>query len=192
MSKKAEMTQLLPLFPVSNLRSPLFKAFTLVEILVVIGVLSLLVALVFPAVQSAVARAESARCLGQLKSLGVSLSSYLADHEMILPVMAAARSSKAEDVPALDTVLLAYAGDARVFVCPSDREIAARTGTSYFYNSALGGQSLAALNFLGISDAPTRIPVLVDKEGWHKHSASRVNHLFADGHAGSQLRLFAE
>lgn len=167
-------------------------AFTLLELLVVLGVVGVLSALALPAVRSAVARAESAKCLGQLKSLGAAFGAYLSDHEMRLPVMAAARSSTSEEVPALDTVLAAYVGDPRAFVCPSDRTIAAKTGTSYFYNSALGGQSIAALNFLGLSEAPTRIPVLVDKEGWHKHSASRVNHLFADGHASSELRLFAE
>jgi prepilin-type processing-associated H-X9-DG protein len=120
------------------------------------------------------------------------LNAYLSDHDMRMPSLAAARSSKSEEVPVIDTLLAEYVSDKRVFRCPADRTLAEQTGTSYFYNSALSGQAVAALNFLGVSDAPTRIPVLVDKEGWHKHSENRVNHLFADGHAGSEFRLFAE
>jgi prepilin-type processing-associated H-X9-DG protein len=35
----------------------------------------------------------------------------------------------------------------------------------------------------------SRIPILVDKEGWHKASENRVNHLFADGHVESHKRF---
>jgi prepilin-type processing-associated H-X9-DG protein len=34
--------------------------------------------------------------------------------------------------------------------------------------------------------------VLVDKEGWHRRNPTRVNHLYADGHASWELRLFAQ
>jgi len=70
--------------------------------------------------------------------------------------------------------------------------LAAATGTSYFYNSALGGQRVHSLNFLGLVDDTSRIPVLVDKEGWHRVNPTRVNHLFADGRTSNELRLFSE
>ncbi|MEX1119170.1 MAG: type II secretion system protein [Terrimicrobiaceae bacterium] len=168
------------------------QAFTLLEILVSTTIVAVLAAALIPSIRSMTARAESTRCLGHLKSLGVAMGQYLADNSMTLPLLAAARSSTSEELPVIDTVLAPYVEDLRVFTCPSDSTIAKQTGTSYFYNSALGGQSVASLNFLGVTDANSRIPVLVDKEGWHKSSQSRVNHLFADGHAGSEFRLFAE
>lgn len=168
------------------------RAFTLLEILVATSIVALLAAALIPSLRSMSARAESTRCLGNLRALGVAMSQYLADNSMTLPLLAAARPSTSTDLPVIDTVLAPYTSDMRVFVCPADSSLARETGTSYYYNSALGGQSVSALNFLGVTDANSRIPVLVDKEGWHKSSQSRVNHLFADGHAGSEFRLFAE
>jgi prepilin-type processing-associated H-X9-DG protein len=48
------------------------------------------------------------------------------------------------------------------------------------------------LNFLSLATDLAKIPILVDKEGWHRHSEEKVNHLFADGHAANQLRLFTD
>jgi len=165
-------------------------AFTLLEVLLVCGVVAILAALIVPAVQAGLGRADSAKCLGHLRSLGVSLSGYLADHQMNFPPMAAGRRYRTEQIPVLDTELLPYVSDPRVFLCPADKEIGARSGTSYYYNLALAGQPAASLNFLMVADSPTRIPVLVDKEGWHRHSVSPVNYLYADGSAGAELRLF--
>lgn len=168
------------------------RAFTLLEILIAVAIVAGLVALLVPSLGSLQARAESARCLGNLRALGAAMGQYLADHSMTFPLLAAARASTSEEVPVIDSALAPYAQDQKVFACPSDRTLARQTGTSYFYNSALGGQPAAALQFLGVNDAASRIPVLVDKEGWHTGGASRVNHLFADGHAGAELQLFAQ
>jgi type II secretory pathway pseudopilin PulG len=162
------------------------------EILVAMTIVAVLAAALIPSIRSIAGRAESARCLGNLRALGVAMGQYLADHSMTMPLLAAARASTSEDVPVIDIVIGPYVEDMRVFRCPSDRTLAGETGTSYFYNSALGGQRVASLNFLGVTDANSRIPVLVDKEGWHANSQSRVKHLFADGHAGAEFRLFAE
>jgi len=162
------------------------------EILVAMTIVAVLAAALIPSLRSMGARAESTRCLGNLRALGVAMGQYLADHSMTMPLLAAARANTSEDVPVIDTVLGPYSEDGRIFRCPSDRTLARETGTSYFYNSALGGQPVASLNFLGVTDANSRIPVLVDKEGWHVSSQSRVNHLFADGHAGAEFRLFVE
>jgi prepilin-type processing-associated H-X9-DG protein len=167
------------------------RAFTLLEILLGLGVVLLLAAVAVPSLQVARARADSAKCVSHLRSLGVSLNLYLADHEMRLPDMEAGRATLAEDVPVLDTVLLPYVDDHRVFACPADREIAWKSGTSYYYNSALRGQPLAGLRLFWISD-PGKIPVLVDKEGWHHYVEDKVNHLFADGHVTNELRLIIE
>jgi prepilin-type N-terminal cleavage/methylation domain-containing protein len=166
--------------------------FTLVEILIVIGLIAVLAAIAWPLLSRGVAQAHSAACLANLRTLGIALNLYLADHNGILPTLAAARGSTAENLPVIDTVLAPYAGNPAAFRCPADDHIAAETGTSYFYNSALAGQRLSNLNFLGLVEGASRIPVLVDKEGWHYANPTRVNHLFADGHSSNELRLFAE
>lgn len=168
------------------------RAFTIVEVLVVAAVLAILMAVLFPVVDRVRVGGHATKCLAQLRSLGVAIHAYTAEHDGVLPVMEAARRDKSEEVPVIDNTLMAYVDDQRVFACPSDPDQAEKSGTSYYWNSALSGQKVAGLNFLGLATDPGKIPLLVDKEGWHKFAQDRVNHLYADGHATRELRLFSE
>jgi prepilin-type N-terminal cleavage/methylation domain-containing protein/prepilin-type processing-associated H-X9-DG protein len=167
------------------------RGFTLVEILVSIGIITVIAALAIPSFRIAQARAGSAKCVSHLRSLGVALNLYLADHQMIMPDIEAGRALKTEEVPVIDNTLDGYVDDQAVFTCPAGRRIAEKSGTSYYWNSALRGQSVASLSLFWLKD-PTRIPVLVDKEGWHQYVKDKVNHLFADGHVANELRLIVE
>jgi prepilin-type N-terminal cleavage/methylation domain-containing protein len=168
------------------------RGFSLIELLASIAVIAVLTAIIVPSMSVVRARADSVNCLGNLRSLGVALSSYLAENQMKMPELEAARADKSEDVPVIDNTLDAYLSSPKVFLCPSDGEEGKVTGTSYYWNSTLNGQPLASLNFLALFSDHTKIPVLVDKEGWHKKTKEKVNHLFADGHATNELRLFSE
>lgn len=166
------------------------RGFTLLELLVVIGIVALLAVLVTPAVSRIGARSRSTACVSNLRQLGVALNLYLTEHDNAMPVMESGRRSRDEEVPVIDNTLSSYLQDSAVFACPADDQgLAARTGTSYFWNSALNGQPLASLNFLTLED-PGRIPLLFDKDSFHPFEDSRVNILFADGHATRDLRFF--
>lgn len=167
------------------------RAFTLIEILVSLGVIALLVALTVPSLRIVRARAESTQCVSHLRSLGTALNLYLADHAMIMPDIASGRSDRSENIPVIDTTLDAYVDDSAVFICPAGRAVGEKSGTSYYWNSALRGQSVAALKLFWLED-PGRIPVLLDKEGWHRYVDDKVNHLFADGHVTNELRMIVE
>jgi prepilin-type processing-associated H-X9-DG protein/prepilin-type N-terminal cleavage/methylation domain-containing protein len=61
------------------------KAFTLVELLVVIGVIALLAGMLMPALAGARRSAESIVCLSQLRQIGAAALMYANDHDGVLP-----------------------------------------------------------------------------------------------------------
>lgn len=63
------------------------KAFSLLELLVAIAIVAILAALVYGGVQQSLVKANSAKCIGQLKSIGNSFFLYAADNDGTLPTM---------------------------------------------------------------------------------------------------------
>ena len=163
------------------------KAFTLIELLVVIAIIGILAGLIFPAFKHSIASGRASACVANLRQLGAALNLYLADNDMTLPTLEAGRTDKSQDVQVIDNTLDRYAPAPGVFACPADSKgIADKTGTSYYWNTALNGQRLVNLKFLTIVDL-NRIPILLDKEGFHPYEANKVNLLYADGHATKEL-----
>ena len=66
-------------------RDCLKRAFTLVELLVVITIIGLLIALLLPAVQAAREAARRGQCANNLKQLGLGLLNYESIHERLPP-----------------------------------------------------------------------------------------------------------
>jgi prepilin-type N-terminal cleavage/methylation domain-containing protein/prepilin-type processing-associated H-X9-DG protein len=167
------------------------RAFTLLELLVVVAIVGILAALIVPAFQRSAQSSKAAACLSNLRQLGVGLNAYLQDHEMIMPELKIARASLSEDVPVIDNTLDRYLSDRAVFACPADRKnFAVTTGTSYAWNIALNGQPIASLNFMQLATDPSHIPVISDKEGFHPYLADKINILYADGHATKDAKFF--
>ena len=176
------------MFPITpNSRTK--KAFSLLEVLVVLVIISILAILGVQQISKMKTRAESTKCLQNLRALGNALQLYLAEHNQIMPELEAGRLDITEDVPTLDQAFLSYVDSPLVFVCPSDATLAVRSGTSYYWNSTLNNQSTASLSMLGMIEGHIRIPVISDKEGWHKWNPDRINILYADGSAREGIQF---
>src|ERR1700683_3601388 len=67
-------------------RSDQRHGFTLVELLVVIGIIALLIAILLPALAKARKAAQAAACLSHLKSIGETWTIYLDEGKGQLPV----------------------------------------------------------------------------------------------------------
>lgn len=97
------------------------RAFTLVELLVVLGIIALLVALLFPVLSEARENARAKRCLSQVRQLAQSTLMYLSDWSDAYPL--AAYVSQHNNQPCLFTLyheLVPYIRDKQIVLCPSD------------------------------------------------------------------------
>lgn len=61
------------------------RGFTLVELLVVVGIVAILIALFFPALVGARRQAQTVRCLSNQRQLMAAMLTYAADHDEQLP-----------------------------------------------------------------------------------------------------------
>jgi prepilin-type N-terminal cleavage/methylation domain-containing protein len=164
--------------------------FTLTELLVAAAILAALAALVVPVARYALGRARASSCLGQLRSIGVALESWLQDHNDRMPELEPGRRAKSEDIPVLENTLTIYltAGDA--FRCPADHGHFDSSGSSYLWNSTQSGRHKMQLEFFGAGGDPHLIPLVTDKEAWHPGKAG-INILYADYRVTNELRFQA-
>ncbi|MBL8049020.1 MAG: prepilin-type N-terminal cleavage/methylation domain-containing protein [Chthonomonas sp.] len=98
------------------------RAFTLIELIVVIMVIAILSALLFPVFQRARAQGTHAVCATQLKQLGLATGLYASEYDDGL--MPAQYRSDTDQTPVYDRrwpqLLLPYTRNFKMFRCPSD------------------------------------------------------------------------
>jgi prepilin-type N-terminal cleavage/methylation domain-containing protein/prepilin-type processing-associated H-X9-DG protein len=130
------------------------RAFTLVELLVVIGIIAILAGLLLPVLGRAKAKAYNAACVNNLRQLGIATRLYAEDNEERLPtaeILPTQPIDPANPLPRICDVLASYVGrtagtnanSATVFKCPVDKMGRFEAeGSSYEWNAELNGHRI--------------------------------------------------
>src|SRR5579872_1218381 len=175
------------------------RAFTLVELLVVMVIIAILAALLLPALTRTKETGRSAACLSNLHQIGLGLQLYVQDNQNHLPTMydrPLPSSGAPPSGPSMDVVLTHgdYVGSTNVFHCPSDnKQLFELTGSSYAWNFLLNGQDADHLQMLTNTFPLNQVFVVLDKEKFHvaRGDQRAVNFLYADGHIKNLMELQA-
>lgn len=148
------------------------RAFTLVELLVVITIIGILIALLLPAVQAAREAARKAQCMNHMKQLGLGAHNFCNTEGHFPPQLGWTRRNKTGDVGVLFFHLLPYVEQQALF----DQTLVTQTQGHRIYCGTIqriGGQHDERLSTFGGMDVSTYIcptddsqPIVAKWWGW--------------------------
>lgn len=130
------------------------RGFTIMELLVVIGIFILMTAVLAPFIQFAKTRANAAKCVTNLRKISLGLHEYAARHDGDFP-------------EGLGSLYPDYVDDEKVFDCPATKKIGSKIRPEYLYFTGLRETS-----------SPNEI-IARDLDG--NHGKTRVSILRLDG-----------
>lgn len=147
------------------------RAFTLMELLVVVAIIAVLAALILPAMKSAKESSNSATCMGNLKSIGAAAMAYAAENNGRLPPICLAGYGSAwsasSDTKWWPSFLASSTTSSAVVVrttwrCPSVQDADFRSSGNITYGSYAPLKPVIA--FLGTEDTPSGSMLLAQIE----------------------------
>ncbi len=167
------------------------RAFTLLELLIVVAIIALMAAFLFPVVVGhGKTSSHRSSCQSNLKQIGLGFMMYVQDYNALFPPTQSGTSL------GWANAVQPYIKSWQVFQCPSPPN-KTQPATDYFFNSRLSrgfapnikAPSRTILLGEGSDDAPTwanlrQLPPkwLLDKTSPAFRHLGTANYLFADGH----------
>lgn len=146
--------------------------YTYVELLVSLGVISILVALLMPVIGKSRASAQSAYCLSQLRQIGAGLLQYALDNDKRLPDPYMTQTS-------WEQLIRRYVSSADTFRCPADDELFPTVGSSYDWRDTGFPETTLAGRLVDDTWRGDCVLAFEALPAWH--SAGRMNAVLLDG-----------
>ena len=160
------------------------KKFSLIELLVVIGIIGLLAAMAFPAYNMVRNKSQTASCTNNLKQIGICINAYAMDNNDYLPVCE--RLEQLYGLPVLKDLLSPYSnGNVKIFVCPADKSVYIAHGTSYEWNSFINGLKIDKNKFL-VGNNLITAPFCGDASAFHN---KKMNYLYPEGRVSDSYEV---
>jgi prepilin-type N-terminal cleavage/methylation domain-containing protein len=146
---------------------PSRAGFTLLELLVVIGVIAAVAGVVVIAATRTRSAATGITCLGNLNQITTALRSFAVDNKNRYPDPGAAEKP-------WEQMISKYLPATNVLVCPADNEIAPVTGSSYDWrDTTLANCTMAGRPFTDYTRSEA-VLTIESLPGWHKQGTINV------------------
>ncbi|MFN3728736.1 MAG: type II secretion system protein [Fimbriimonadaceae bacterium] len=131
------------------------RAFTLVEILVVMAIFVVLAALGWVAGRAALVSAKNGSCMSRLGQIGKALHLYASDHDTLVPPMIMQTIGNEEysqwaegDPERWRDCLARYANSEEVFFCPFDPH----PGTEFCFGADMGTSLFSSYDTVSVTE----------------------------------------
>lgn len=129
----------------ANVGKQQIKGFTLIELLIVIAIIAILAAILFPVFAQVREKARQTSCASNLNQIGLAFAQYVQDNDETYPSVYSGQSNQisAGQIKFWPYAIYPYVKSAGVYRCPND---AGTNACSYLANSFTNLQTLAAVD----------------------------------------------